>query len=432
MNNCYGRVAQRSELSSHKAKVVGSNPAASTNKKERKGINGKNIITSCRNYVLAQCVWQYVAKNICCRSCRGAYPRQTLWNHIQIQTRRFRPMAKNNTNPCRIFKRGQIWHAYIAFSAGGRRYVIRETTGCTDENDARTWCAQRIAAIVNDPVVTHEITLDMAAEKWWLERGQYQDTRGMTSRLKNLVLEMGPNILLSQISKNDVMGFIASCRTRGRAPATINRYLAMLSALCTRARNYWDCRTPTFKILSFRLKEPRENIKFFRNMDQVQAIIDNAAPHIRPVILTALYTGLRYGRLMSLKWEQIDWDNHQIIYIDKDGKPDSVPMVSALRSVLESLPQVNEFVFTYRGHRLRDCRTGYILACKRAGVPYLSFHALRHTTATWLLRSTGNMRLVQRVMGHANISTTTKYAHLTQGLSYSAMEMLFNKDGRDE
>lgn len=51
----------------------------------------------------------------------------------------------------------------------------------------------------------------------------------------------------------------------------------------------------------------------------------------------------------------------------------------------------------------------------KAGVIDYRFHDNRHTAVTRLLRATGNLRLVQRLLGHSNIETTTKYAHVTDG-----------------
>ncbi len=274
--------------------------------------------------------------------------------------------------------------------------------------------------------------MDAAADKWWLERGQFQDPRGLVSRLNNLVLEIGADRLLSEITKYEISEFILKCRARGRGNATINRYLALLSGICRCAREYWDCNAPTFSILSFKQIESKENIKYFKDMDTVQRLIEAAAPHIRPIILTALYTGMRRGRILNLTWNQIDFENNIITYIGKDKKNKSVPMVEPLRVVLEALPRDNDYVFTFRGHKINEFKNAWKHAFEVAGIPYLNFHALRHTTATWLLRSTGgNLRVVQRVLGHTNINTTLRYAHLLDSEADMAMNDLFKKGDKN-
>lgn len=338
-------------------------------------------------------------------------------------------MANNNAKaPFRLFRRGEIYHAYISFVANGRRVVIRQSTGESEITNAQNWCINKINAIRNAPALTHEITLDAACAKWYLEVGKYQSRpEGVLSRMKNILLDFDGNICLSQINRNDINNFIFASRNKNRSNATINRYLCLLSAICTRAKNYWECNVPDFKILSFRQKEPKENIKYFKDWNEIQTLLEYSPQHLRPIILTALYTGLRRGRILSLKWDQIDWDNNQIIYMGKDGQPHSVPMVKPLRAELEKLPRDNMYVFTYGGHRITDISHSWRSAFNKSGLPYRSFHTLRHTTATWLLRQTGNLRVVQNVLGHHAITTTTKYAHLVNNESQNALDDLFKK-----
>ena len=338
-------------------------------------------------------------------------------------------MANNNSHsPYRLFQRNGIWHARISLIVNGRRIVIRQSTGETDIERAQTWCINKIDAIRKSPAATHEITLDAACAKWYVEYGQnLANPADAFSKLRTLLTIIDGNILLSQITKIDVNHLVNHFIQSGRKPATANRYLCLLSAICARAKNYWDCRVPEFKILSFRQKEPKENIKYFRDWNEIQTLLDHCAPHLRPIVLTALYTGLRRGRILSLTWEQIDWDNNQIIYMGKDGQPHSVPMVKPLRDELEKLPRNNIYVFTYGGHRITDIKHAWKSAFINSGLPYRNFHTLRHTTATWLLRQTGNLRVVQNVLGHQAISTTTKYAHLINNESQNALDDLFTK-----
>lgn len=338
-------------------------------------------------------------------------------------------MGKQCKAPFRLFRRpdSSVWHAYISVTVGGRRVVVRETTGCTDEREASEWATQRIAQIASAPAVTHEITLDAAAAKWWLEYGQNLNSAdSMFYLLKGIVDAFDRRLPLSQISKLSVSNFIVTSQQAGRSPATINRYLCCLSSICSRARDHWDCNVPPFKILSFRLKEPKENIRFFRDIDEVRRLVAGAAEHIRPIIWCALYTGLRRGRVLGLRWDQIDWENHQIVYIGKDGSPNSVPMVEPLADILRNLPHTCEFVFTRRGRPIRDIKSAWAAAFVRSGVPYRNFHALRHTTATWLLRQSGNLKVVQSVLGHRTLSVTTKYAHLVNDDSACALGSLFS------
>ena len=63
-------------------------------------------------------------------------------------------------------------------------------------------------------------------------------------------------------------------------------------------------------------------------------------------------------------------------------------------------------------HNLEGVRVLHQSACGDAGVTDFRFHDFRHTFASALLRQTGNLKLVQKALGHANIKTTTRYAHV--------------------
>ncbi|MGB2691374.1 MAG: site-specific integrase, partial [Thermodesulfobacteriota bacterium] len=62
-------------------------------------------------------------------------------------------------------------------------------------------------------------------------------------------------------------------------------------------------------------------------------------------------------------------------------------------------------------------------ACKKAGIQGLRFHDLRHTAATRMIENTGNIVAVSKILGHADIKTTMRYAHPEQSL-IDALESL--------
>lgn len=70
--------------------------------------------------------------------------------------------------------------------------------------------------------------------------------------------------------------------------------------------------------------------------------------------------------------------------------------------------QGNRYPVTYNG-----LKTAWRRSRSKSDVKDFRFHDMRHTAATRLLRATGNLRLAQRLLGHSDIQTTTKYAHVT-------------------
>jgi integrase len=79
---------------------------------------------------------------------------------------------------------------------------------------------------------------------------------------------------------------------------------------------------------------------------------------------------------------------------------------------LNSIPEPHTgHVFRYRGLPIKDTKTAFLKAVKRAGIPPCRFHDLRHTAATRLVLAGVDLATVKELLGHASISTTMRYAH---------------------
>src|SRR5262249_53691835 len=158
-----------------------------------------------------------------------------------------------------------------------------------------------------------------------------------------------------------------------------------------------------------------------------------------PFFLFARASGLRLKECVTLCWSDVDWGARQIRKHGKGGKPETVPITPTSREILWPLRGHHpEIVFTYVAERTRDGRvqgerypltySGTKIAWrrlrKRAGVTGFRFHDFRHDFGTKLLRETGNLKLVQRALNHANLKTTSRYAHVLDGEVAAAMERL--------
>lgn len=71
-------------------------------------------------------------------------------------------------------------------------------------------------------------------------------------------------------------------------------------------------------------------------------------------------------------------------------------------------------------------RVTYKRVLKDPSLPYTDFYTLRHTAATWILKETNNLRITQQILGHADIKTTLKYAHVLDEEKRNALNSVFN------
>lgn len=107
----------------------------------------------------------------------------------------------------------------------------------------------------------------------------------------------------------------------------------------------------------------------------------------------------------------------------------SIPMNGAVHSLLLILPRQRgaPLVFPIHrnpGQRMRDHKVGFLKAVRLADIPHIRFHDLRHTFATRLVRAGVDIITVQRLLGHAKISMTARYARSLLNDRIAAVRLL--------
>ena len=169
-------------------------------------------------------------------------------------------------------------------------------------------------------------------------------------------------------------------------------------------------------------------------------LLREASPHLRALIVAALSTGCRLGELLSLQWLQISRDESGVarwIVLPasktKTHEERVIPISSALRAELEmrrtgpngdELPP-DSYVFGNEvGEPIRSIKTAWRNTCRRAGISDLRFHDLRREFACRLLESSADLHDVRDFLGHANITTTSRYLRSRPGRLVLALERL--------
>jgi len=142
------------------------------------------------------------------------------------------------------------------------------------------------------------------------------------------------------------------------------------------------------------------------------------------VLVALVTTGLRRSELCALEWRDLELDGRKRTLLVRHGKGDksrSQPIPARLASELLTLrdarqPRPTDPVFCgLNGARLQETILADIIrrATARAGIEkHVTAHTLRHTAATWLRQERGDTRLVAEYLGHADLSTVARYAHV--------------------
>lgn len=253
----------------------------------------------------------------------------------------------------------------------------------------------------------------------------------------NIVANMlgAPDLLAcewSRLRRQHVQAILAKLRQAGRAPATINTYLAALKGVALEAWSLKQIDTDSYQHIKQIRSESGSSLGRGRALakGEIRELIcacesDRSCRGVRDaaIISIMLGCGLRRSEVVALNYESIDWAQGSLVVLGKGNKQRRAYMPQG------SLERLQRWIEEVRGddpgplftrirryddvtsHRLSDQAIYYILQERRleAALTSIAPHDLRRTFATTLLKEDVDIRTVQRAMGHANIATTAIY-----------------------
>lgn len=175
--------------------------------------------------------------------------------------------------------------------------------------------------------------------------------------------------------------------------------------------------------LRHQLKAPKvpKKLPHYISVDEVLAVIQSfrsgEAPQNERVLFYLLYGGgLRISEACHLRWIDIQWDQRTLRILGKGGRERLVVLPAQALESLRALRSKEDPLYVW-GEKPLDARVGFGwirgLGQKAGLLRPLNPHALRHSFATHLLSSGANLRTLQELLGHASLTATEKYTHLT-------------------
>ena len=144
--------------------------------------------------------------------------------------------------------------------------------------------------------------------------------------------------------------------------------------------------------------------------------------YLHAAVVIALHTGMRKGEILSLRWEQINWERRNVLLtVTKNGEPRRVPLDSmVLHELVEHRTRVGNPDLVFPSYdrdgkvvSLGDVKVAFGRALKDAGITNFRFHDLRHTFASHYAMSGGNLYTLAKILGHKDIKMTQRYAALS-------------------
>ncbi len=264
----------------------------------------------------------------------------------------------------------------------------------------------------------------------WAERQRYFPTKKI---LVGQLVEVFGNYSLRGFNSRLIEQYQTE-RLQRNKPATVNRVVTILKHMFTKAVEWEMVEEDTLKKVRRvkLLKEPPGRLRFL-SKEETQALIEACSPHLKPIVVTALNTGMRRGEILGLRWEQVDL-KHGFILLDvtKNGERREIPINATLRATLESIPHgpESEHVFTDRNGRLfKGIKRSFKTALGRAGISDFRFHDLRHTFASQLVMAGVDITTIKELLGHKTLTMTLRYAHLAPSHKVNAVRVLEEKLG---
>ena len=169
-----------------------------------------------------------------------------------------------------------------------------------------------------------------------------------------------------------------------------------------------------------------------RGYDLLPNLLDcHYADHITPIVLLALNTGQRRGELFDLQWDDVNFKTKTLTIqgeTAKSGNTRHIPLNAEALDVLKNWKAQNkgqERVFYGKnGARLNNIKSAWSVMIANAKIKDFRFHDLRHSFASKLVMKGAPLNTVRELLGHGDLKTTLRYAHLAPDHKADAVALL--------
>ncbi|MBF0541235.1 MAG: site-specific integrase [Nitrospirae bacterium] len=331
-----------------------------------------------------------------------------------------------------IYKRGNVY--WIRYS-GLDGKTVYESSGSPKFREAEALLINRRQSIKEGKqpeikkIANHTFRELSVQYLIWAERQRsFRSKKGFVLQLVelygNLPLRRFSTMLLEQLQTD---------KTRnGNKPATVNRHIATIKHMFRKAVEWDMVEEDTLKKIS-RVKLLEENNRRLRYLSQVecQSLINACDTHLKPIIITALNSGMRKGEILSLKWDNVDLQ-HGFILLDitKNGERREIPINNTLNEIFRGITRRLDVPYVFfdskTGKPYLEVKRSFNTACKKAKIMDFHFHDLRHTFASQLVMAGIDITTIKELLGHKTLTMTLRYAHLAPSHKVKAVDILDN------
>lgn len=296
------------------------------------------------------------------------------------------------------------WRVFV------KRKGVSKTSTFKTKREAQDWAARMENLILTTNQQKRKYTYGEMIERYLREElGKKRNGKFERYFLPNL---LNHKIAKSEIGEESIIAYRDE-RLKSVQGPTVKRELIAMSHICTVAMKEWKWidSNPFFNI-----SKPKDNLPRVRRVtkEEIEKLKQACAYEIPPVtgvqlsvhaFLFAIETAMRLGEILSLTWENVDFEKRiAFLPMTKNGTSRTVPLSGQAIELLKQLPQKSKQCFPVNKHA-----SSYFRAVKnRANIENLHFHDSRHEAITRLSRKLDVLTLA-RVVGHKNIQQLMTY-----------------------
>ena len=242
------------------------------------------------------------------------------------------------------------------------------------------------------------------------------------SLLKNHLLPRFGKRFMDDIVRQDIVKMHAERREAGAAPGSANRLLIMMRYIFNLAMR-WE--VPGIKVNPTKgvpLMEENNKLERYLSVEEAHRLYESVCASenkmLRFIVPMLILSGARKREVLDAKWADFDLARKAWrIPVTKSGQARHVPLSDGAINVLNSIPPTDcEWTFANPKTQLPYVSVfcSWNTARKQAGLADVRMHDLRHSFASLLINSGRTLYEVQHILGHTQVKTTQRYAHLSQ------------------
>ena len=325
-------------------------------------------------------------------------------------------------------KDSDIW--WMSFSVNNVRH--RRTTETSDRK-----LAEKIYAKVQTQITEgkwfeldagRQHTFDEMMEKYLREYSRVHKAESTYRKDKALLGHLNKvfsGLTLNQITSRMITEYKTSRLTKGASPATVRNELRLLSHSFNVAMKQWEwvSNNPTMRVSFRELKAKTINRWLAEEEEEalLKAVEDRLYGQLRDIVIVALNTGMSQEEILKLQWRNVDLFRKAITTTrQKTTRTRTIPINNTVFELLKQRMKVKPIIgsgcnvfFNGAGNMIdaAKLKRAFIAAVEAAKIEDFRFHDLRHTFATRLVQRGVDLYKVAKLLGHADVSTTQRYAH---------------------